>query len=733
MSTDTPTQAPAADVDGVDKKSTTGKQKEVESSENGSEQQMGTAKIKAEDGAVLGTAPAGSFVAAPTSAEMASIQAQAPPTPIMSVSLYVGDLLPDVTEAHLFEIFNPVGPVASVRVCRDINTRRSLGYAYVNFHHAANAERALDTMNYTPIKDKPCRIMWSQRDPALRKNGSGNVFVKNLSKEIDNKTLADTFSMFGNILSCKVVDGQSGSKNYGFIHFEAKASADAAIENVNGKLLCGQQVYVGPFISKKERATNEHVTNKFNNLYVKNLNPTVDDNQLLAKFAEFGSIISAVVSKNEQGISKGVGFVCYENPDDAKRAVESMNEKEWEGQELYVGKAQKKAERQSELRNKFLQEKQSSNQGSINLFIKNLDDSIDDEQLRTLFVPYGTISSAKVMKDEKGNSKGFGFVCFSLPEEATRAVTELNGQRFGTAGKPIYVALHQRKDERQAQLSMQYAQQRMPNMRMPGPHPMFGMQGPPMHMQHQTPGFNLYGQPMGMPKPRWSGPPPGRGPPGPGGFGGPGPVSYVGMPVQVGPGPQGVPGQPHVGPPGRAGPGMNRNPNVANPNNRGMRGPARINSGTGPGLGASMQRGPRGGFKYQPNVRNPGLQGQGLGGPQMGGMAGPGGPRGGAAAAALNASMLAAASPEEQKMMLGDRLFPIISSYHPEDGSKITGMLLEMDNSELLHLLEAPEALRSKVAEAVAVLDQHRQKVSSVEDAGVDAITSQVAAINIES
>ncbi|XP_057562216.1 polyadenylate-binding protein 4 isoform X2 [Hippopotamus amphibius kiboko] len=216
--------------------------------------------------------------------------------------------------------------------------------------------------------------------------------------------------------------------------------------------------FVGRFKSRKEREAELGAKAKeFTNVYIKNFGEEVDDESLKELFSQFGKTLSVKVMRDPSGKSKGFGFVSYEKHEDANKAVEEMNGKEISGKVIFVGRAQKKVERQAELKRKFEQLKQEriSRYQGVNLYIKNLDDTIDDEKLRKEFSPFGSITSAKVMLED-GRSKGFGFVCFSSPEEATKAVTEMNGRIVGS--KPLYVALAQRKEERKAHLTNQYMQ-----------------------------------------------------------------------------------------------------------------------------------------------------------------------------------------------------------------------------------------------------------------------------------
>ena len=686
---------------------------------------------------------------------VAAAQAEAPtPTTAApannqnSASLYVGELDPSVTEAMLFELFSSIGQVASIRVCRDAVTRRSLGYAYVNYNSSEDGEKALEELNYTVIKGKPCRIMWSQRDPALRKTGQGNVFIKNLDHAIDNKALHDTFAAFGNILSCKVAQDEMGnSKGYGFVHYETAEAANNAIKHVNGMLLNEKKVFVGHHIPKKERMSKfEEMKANFTNIYVKNIDLEVSDEDFRELFEKHGDITSASIARDDQGKSRGFGFVNYIKHEAASAAVDALNDTDFRGQKLYVGRAQKKHEREEELRKQYEAarlEKQSKYQG-VNLYIKNLNDDVDDEKLRDMFTPFGTITSAKVMRDampaegrsespsdekkdevkeepkeaeikeepkeeskddssddkkdenksgekvtikgEKkilGKSKGFGFVCFSNPDEATKAVTEMNQKMI--EGKPLYVALAQRKDVRKNQLEatiqarnqlrMQQQQQQqfggIPQMFIaPGQQPMMFPAG----------GRGQMPFPAGMPGQQG-----GRG----AGFPG-------GMPGQQGGrgGPNGQQMPPMYMPPGMA-PGAFP-PAYMNQQYMQLAQAAQQAMGGRGGRGGPMA--PMPGMPQVPMAGVPGMRG-GQGFPPQGGRGGPQGARpgqspmpypqggrGGPASAGVDMGALSGAAPGQQKQMLGEALYPKIAEMQPELAGKITGMLLEMDNSELINL-----------------------------------------------
>ncbi|KAG2573197.1 hypothetical protein PVAP13_7KG232500 [Panicum virgatum] len=624
--------------------------------------------------------------------------------PLPTTSLYVGDLEGSVSDSQLYELFSQAGQVVSVRVCRDVTSRRSLGYAYVNFSNPVDAARALEVLNFALLNNKPIRVMYSNRDPSSRRSGSANIFIKNLDKAIDNKTLHETFSTFGTILSCKVaMDEVSQSKGFGFVQYEKEEEAQAAIKSLNGMLINDKPVFVGPFLRKQERDHSFDKT-KFNNVFVKNLSESTTKEDLVKIFGEYGNITSAVVMIGMDGKSRCFGFINFENPDAAACAVQELNGKKINDKEWYVGRAQKKSEREMELKRRFeqsLKDAADKYQG-LNLYLKNLDDSIGDDQLCELFSNFGKITSCKVMRDQNGLSKGSGFVAFSTREEASQALTEMNGKMI--SGKPLYVAFAQRKEDRKAMLQCTSYMIQAQFSQMRPPVPMTPTMAPRLPMYPPMPPQQLfYGQA-----------PPAMIPPQPG----------FGFQQQLVPGMR--PGGPHM-------------PNYFVPVvQQGQQGPRPgIRRGAGaqgqqPVQSFQQQMLPRGRMYRYPTGRNmpeapaiPGVAGGMIQPYDMGGFPVRDTALSPAAQIGTLTSALANATPEQQRTILGENLYPLVEQLEPNQAAKVTGMLLEMDQTEVLHLLESPEALKSKVAEAMDVLRNvaHQQNPNTP--------TSQLAALSL--
>mmetsp|Transcript_11805 Transcript_11805/g.28235 ORF Transcript_11805/g.28235 Transcript_11805/m.28235 type:complete len:583 (+) Transcript_11805:161-1909(+) len=569
-------------------------------------------------------------------------------------SLYVGDLHPDVTEAMLYELFNRIGPVASIRLCRDKITKQSLGYGYVNFHNVKDAETALDSLSYTNINGRSCRLMWSQKDAGQRKANNSNVYVANLDKNIDNKALHDTFSVFGEIRSCKVAaDSLGNSYGYGFVHFDTEDAAKDAILKLNGVEISGRKIQV--CICENRKGTLANSAEDFTNLYVKCFPSDWDEEIVRTEFGKFGKLAGVAVRADAQG--RRSAFVNFEDHEDAKQCVQGMHMKDMRNQDeqdtpeevgtdghpltrLYVQRAQPKSERDRLLKKQFAEDASLKNSLSkISLYVKGLHEDVTDDGLRALFQPFGQVLSAAAPLDGNGKCRGFGFVNFGSLEEATKAVSQMHLRVIH--GRPIHVDLAERKKERQAR--QQRAQQR--NYMGRGPV-MQGMRGPTPAGGMTQPGM-MFAPPMNLPSQmihaRGGG---GNSAASPTiGFNPPGAMSMAGMG--------------NISPVGYPFPSMGMRPPV----------PQMAMGYVGKGLGMPAM-GPRSQFK----------------GPTV------------------TAATLASMPPPMQKQLLGEKLYAEIARMNSVHAGKITGMMLEMDNSDILSCLESPERLSSKVYEALEML-----------------------------
>jgi len=453
---------------------------------------------------------------------------------------------------------------------------------------------------------------------------------------------------------------------------------------------------VGAFVKRNERSGVADWTN----LYVKQFPESWDDEKLKEYFSKMGEVANASVQMDNEGKSKKFGFVNFVDHASAEKALNELNGQTVEGSELYISRAQKKAERSREIKSKLDQlrgERISKFQG-MNLYVKNVDDKVSDELFRETFAPYGTITSAKVMRDESGESKGFGYVCYSTQEEATKAVGEVSGKVL--MGKPLVVTLHQRKEIRRAHLAATM-----------GPRPRGGFMGngqmPFMPMMNYNQQMMRQGYPMMNMMPRGGA----RGAM-PGNFRQQGamyPPMQYGMPgMQMGPGGQVKQGQMRPGQqPGMQQAGRGQGPRGQPGMQQGGRGQPRGQ----PGMQQMQAGGRMNNVKFSGQARN---QPNAAAAPPANASAAPT-PVAGAQQAAppstsggLDLDAFTKLDAQAQKNFIGERLYPSIYEHQPELAGKITGMLLEMDNSELLNLLESPDALLAKIDEALQVLKAHQ-------------------------
>ncbi|KAM6111662.1 LOW QUALITY PROTEIN: ELAV-like protein 3 [Phoenicopterus ruber ruber] len=311
---------------------------------------------------------------------------QAPPTADDSKTNLIVNYLPQsMSQEELRSLFGSLGDIESCKLVRDKVTGQSLGYGFVNYVEAGDADKAISTLNGLKLQTKTIKVSYAR--PSSASIRDANLYVSGLPKAMGQKEMEQLFSQYGRIITSRIlVDQVTGvSRGVGFIRFDKRVEAEEAVRGLHGQ---------------KPLGATEPITVKFAN------SPGQKSG---------GALLSLCPSTRRYG--------ALHHPPQRFRLDNLLN--------VAYG-----VKRFSPLAIEAVPGLAGVGLGAPGtgwcIFVYNLAPEADESVLWQLFGPFGAVTNVKVIRDFATNKcKGFGFVTMTNYEEAAMAIASLNGYRLG--------------------------------------------------------------------------------------------------------------------------------------------------------------------------------------------------------------------------------------------------------------------------------------------------------------
>ncbi|KAK3708102.1 hypothetical protein QZH41_000052 [Actinostola sp. cb2023] len=286
-----------------------------------------------------------------------------------------------MTDESFRKLFSAVGPLKNSKICRNKVTGWSYGYGFVDYFTAEQAQAAIDQLNGHQLENKRLKVAFSR--PGADVNKGANLYIRNLPQLITENQLRKHFELFGNIVNCRVLqDKATGLCNgNGFVLFEKKTEAQAAMDGMNGKAIGGGQEalvirYADDNSTKLRPPVKSFIPGYFNQPPPHNhmsgpgpIRPPM--NRFQARFNPLGG---------------------GPMPQQHNKAVES---------------------------------------GGFTLYVYNVGYHPSEQNLAALFAQFGVVNKVDIIWDwQKNQSKGFAFISMATREAAQLSIDNLNGYMF---------------------------------------------------------------------------------------------------------------------------------------------------------------------------------------------------------------------------------------------------------------------------------------------------------------
>ncbi|XP_046441754.1 ELAV-like protein 1-B isoform X39 [Daphnia pulex] len=368
-------------------------------------------------------------------------------------NLIVNYLPQTMTQEEIRSLFASIGEVESCKLIRDkitgldfeINDAgQSLGYGFVNYHRAEDAEKAINTLNGLRLQNKTIKVSFAR--PSSENIKGANLYVSGIPKTMCQSELETLFAPFGRIITsrilCDSITAAGLSKGVGFIRFDTRGEAERAIEKLNGTVPQG---------------ATEPITVKFAN---NPSNSTKGLAPLAAYLPEFSSGAAAAAAaalgvRRFGGPIHPTGRLRYIPLSPLARGGAAWQPMGVTGVNDGVGvnemsitdlsEGARTPSRFSPLAGDILASPLLPGAAAAAaaaaagaaipgwcIFVYNLAPDTEESVLWQLFGPFGAVQSVKVIRDLQTNKcKGFGFVTMTNYDEALVAIQSLNGYTLG--------------------------------------------------------------------------------------------------------------------------------------------------------------------------------------------------------------------------------------------------------------------------------------------------------------
>lgn len=241
---------------------------------------------------------------------------------------------------------------------------------------------------------------------AKRDRENSTITVTNLDADVVELDLRKFFRDCGTIKSVNIVPHQNNGTAVATVEFETPEDVSSA-KIRNGKDLNGHEVH----IQSGSRST----------LYVTNYPPEFDESAVRKLFEGYGEVVNVRFPSLKFNSRRRFCYVQFLDAEQAQAAENAMDGKMLDGQHRLVAKISDPEAKKN---------RGGPQAEGREVFVRNLDNTADSDEIKALFSQYGNVVSMNLLKRADGKRLGNGFVVYSSADQATKAVEEGNNKPF---------------------------------------------------------------------------------------------------------------------------------------------------------------------------------------------------------------------------------------------------------------------------------------------------------------